>query len=399
MKFPVKGKSKKLYTKEEYEALSIEEKRVEGFYTDPAVVYETVEEQLCCLGKNYIGEKYIPISTISNGCSDYNRVYFEQQCITHGTKKESFALIVTTSGTLQAGKAGSVTITTNAPANATVSYELINQPEGVTISNNVITTTSDVTEGTIGVKITVKVPPVPKLDEDGSPVEDEEGNPVYETEEKTYVKEISIKVAAVTHTISLTLDKASLPATGGEVNCTVKYDGENCNDATITCTGATVEGYKVTLPANETTNIKSFTIKAEKSGKSATASVKVAGKEVVTTKYNIGTLINGTFAGFEDDPAAELSEFIEGNGGTITETGVTLPYIKTMAVKPGDIRPFAITTDTTKDVGVAFYDNVTHSYVDYKVETKTFTTLDGTFKVFAAIVEANGTLEIKIYEK
>ena len=49
------GKSKYLssLTTEEYDALTVAQKRAEGFYTDPAVVYETVEDKVM----NFSGEK------------------------------------------------------------------------------------------------------------------------------------------------------------------------------------------------------------------------------------------------------------------------------------------------------------------------------------------------------
>lgn len=45
--------SKTEYTKEAYDALTVDEKRAEGFYTDPAVAYQTVEDKV----KNFSGEK------------------------------------------------------------------------------------------------------------------------------------------------------------------------------------------------------------------------------------------------------------------------------------------------------------------------------------------------------
>jgi hypothetical protein len=45
--------SKTEYTKADYDALTIDELRAEGFYTDPKLVYETVEDKV----KNFSGEK------------------------------------------------------------------------------------------------------------------------------------------------------------------------------------------------------------------------------------------------------------------------------------------------------------------------------------------------------
>ena len=77
MKFPVKGKSGTEYDKEAYKALGVDAKRAEGFYTDPEVAYEMVEDKVESFAgpKQYtldavVGGEKIPVSTLMHGMQE-----------------------------------------------------------------------------------------------------------------------------------------------------------------------------------------------------------------------------------------------------------------------------------------------------------------------------------------
>lgn len=63
MKFPVVGKSGTEYTKKTYAALTVGQKRAEGFYTDPDVVYERVDDKV----ENFVGDKEYTLEAVADG--------------------------------------------------------------------------------------------------------------------------------------------------------------------------------------------------------------------------------------------------------------------------------------------------------------------------------------------